>query len=182
MKTKVLVGILIFLIVVNLATLGTYLYLRFVAPEEPPFGFPGGGPPPAMLELDPAARSQLRDLMMDFRREARPLQEQILRAEDSIAILLVQEPVPDETLERLFEQIADLRVSINKMAVRRLVQTKSFLPPEQQRMFFRAIMDARPQMGPRGGFGRGPLIGPDSGRGRRFGPEGRMHRNDPPPD
>jgi uncharacterized membrane protein len=180
MKTKVLVGILILLIIVNLTTLGTYLYLRFVAPGEPAPGFPGGGPPPAIMELDPAARSQLRDLMMDFRREARPLQEQILRAEDSIAVLLEQEPVPADAVDRLFERTADLRVSINKMALRRLVQTKSFLPPEQQRLFFRAIMEARPQMGPRGGFGRGPFMGPDSDRGRPFGPEGRPHRDQPP--
>ena len=52
MKTKVIVGILVLLIVVNLATLGTYLYLRFAEPGEPGSGFRSGGPPPAMMELD----------------------------------------------------------------------------------------------------------------------------------
>lgn len=180
MKTKFLVGILVFLIVVNVATLGTYLYLRFIAPQEPDFGSPELGPPPAMMDLDPDAREQLRDVMMEFRQEARPLQEQITQAEDSIALLLAQDPVPTDAMERLFKRIADIRVSINRMAVQRLVQAKSFLTPEQQRVFFRAILEARPRMGPRGGFGRGPLMGPDSGRGRPFGPDGRMRRYQPP--
>jgi len=178
-KTKFLVGILVFLIVVNVAILGTYLYVRFLAPEDPAFGFPGGGPPPVMMDLDPAAREQLRDVMMEFRQEARPLQEQIAQAEDSIALLLGQDPVPTEAMDGLFKRIADIRVSINRMAVQRLVQAKSFLSPEQQRVFFRAILEARPRMGPRGGFGRGPFMGSDSGRGRPFGPDGHMRRNQP---
>jgi Spy/CpxP family protein refolding chaperone len=135
-----------------------------------------------MLELEPQARAQLRELMYDFRQEARPLQDQITHAEDSIALLLDQDPVPVETMELLFRRISDLRISVNRMALQRLVASKSFLTPEQQRAFFRAVMEARPRMGGRGWGGRGPMLGPDSGGGRPFGPEGRMRRNQPPLD
>ena len=167
MKTKILVGALVFLIVVNLATLGTYLYLRFTAPADPGPEFVGG-PPGAMLELDASTRERLRNLMMEFRRETMPIQEQVRSAEDSLARLLQQDPVPLDRVDRLFQQIGELRTSVGRLAVRRLVQTKSFLTPEQQHMFFRSVLDQQPRMRPGAGFGRGPRFGPDQRGGAPY--------------
>ena len=164
MKTKVLVGSLIFLIIVNLATLGTYLWLRFKAPHDMPMGTP----PAAMMALDSATRERLHGIMMDFRRSMMPVQEELRRAEDSVIVLLQQDPVPTEQVDQLFIRISALRTSISQNAVRHLVQTKSFLTPEQQRHFFRAILDAQPRMRRGEGMGMGPRFGPDQRDGRPF--------------
>lgn len=177
MKTKILVGALLFLIVLNLATLGTYLYLRFTAPPEdgPPFA---GGPPAAMLELDDSTRERLRSLMIEFRREAMPIQEQIRSAEDSLAELLQQDPVPLDQIDGLFTHIANLRTRVGQLAVRRLVQTRSFLTTEQQQIFFRSVLDQQPRMRP--GMGRGPRFRLDPRGGPPFGRIPPMDRDTQP--
>jgi len=45
MKLKVLVGVLVFLIVLNFATIGTFLYMHFTRPEMPPMADDPGFPP-----------------------------------------------------------------------------------------------------------------------------------------
>lgn len=167
MKTKVLVGSLLFLIVLNLATLGTWLYVRFVAPaEESPA--PVGGPPELMQEMDEGTRQQLRSVIMEFRQEVMPLQRQVRSAEDSVALLLQQDAVPVEAVRGLLRRVAELRTSISSQAVERLVATKKFLTPEQQRLLFRAIVEAQPR-GPRGD---GPGPRPGMRPGFRQGPPG----------
>lgn len=180
MKTKVLVGALLFLIVLNLATLGTWLYVRFVGPPEQP-RLSVGGPPALMRQLDEATQEKLREVMMSFRDDVMPLQRQVRRAEDSVALLLQQDPVPVKTIHGLLRRIADLRTSVSERAVERLVATKSFLTPEQQRMFFRAVIDAQPRSGRGGeGMGRGPGMGPGFRQGPSFGRSQPMER-DPQP-
>lgn len=159
MKTKILVGALVFLIVINLATLGTYLFLQFTAPPDDIPSF-AGGPPGAMLELDASTRERLRVLMQEFRREAMPIQQRIRNSEDSLARMLQQDPVPLDLVDSLFSRIAELRTAVGQRAVRRLVETKSFLSPEQQQIFFRSVLDQQPRMRPGGGMRQGARFGP----------------------
>jgi uncharacterized membrane protein len=180
MKTKVLVGALLFLIVLNLATLGTWLYVRFVAPPAEPV-LPMGGPPELMRELNDSTRQQLRAVMMEFRRDVMPLQRQVRAAEDSIALWLQQDPVPVSEVQDVLRRAADLRASISIRAVERLVATKQFLTPEQQRMFFRAIIEAQPR-GPRSdGFGARPGAGRRPGFGQGPRPERMGPMEEAPP-
>ena len=177
MKTKVLVGILLFLIVVNLSTIGVFVYhlLRGGPPMldavpvdgvRPP-GMMGGTSP--MMHMKPEVRERMHALMTGFREEVRETQEKIFVLEDSTVAMLKNDPPPMERINENLRKLADLRLSINQKAVHNLLQAKTFLNSEQQEMFFRAIMQARPQMGRAGSgaMGRGPM------RGRQTHQEGK---------
>lgn len=171
MKTKVLVGILLFLIVINLSTIGVFVY-HLVRPGSPDVELlpPEGAPPQAMMRrgmrmmhLQPDAREQMMKLMTSFREEIRTYQQQIFALEDSTVALLIADPPPMSRVSENLKKLADLRLLINEKAVHNLLQAKKFLDPEEEEAFFRAIMQARPQgMRMSGGMG-----GPMRGRGMR---------------
>jgi Spy/CpxP family protein refolding chaperone len=106
----------------------------------------------------------MHKLMLGFREEIRGYQEQMVALEDSTVALLKNDPPPMSRINEHLKQLADLRLLINEKAIHNLLQAKKFLSPEQQEMFFRAIMQARPQgMRMGGGMARGLM----SGRGMR---------------
>lgn len=178
MKTKVLVGILLFLIVINLSAIGVFVYhlLKPALPEFDPVAGDGvpqpgmmrGGMP--MMRLKPEAREKMHKLMVAFREEIQGYQEQMFALEDSTVAMLKNDPPPMSRVNEHLKQLADLRLLINEKAVHNLLQTKKFLSPEEQEVFFRAIMQARPQGMPMGG---GMTRGPMGGRGMR-GMQGRF--------
>jgi hypothetical protein len=154
MKTKVLVGILLFLIVVNLSTIGVFVFHMLRGPKEADFGNPEGmrpgammGPESPMMRMQPEVRERMRKLMVSFREDTKELQQKIFVLEDSTVAMLKNDPAPMGRITDNLKQISDLRLLINQKAIHNLLQAKSFLPPEQQDMFFRAIMQARPQVG-----------------------------------
>ena len=168
MKTKVLVGILLFLIVVNLSTIGVFVFHMLKGPKAPEFMSPDGGRPAGMMapespmmRLQPEVRERMQKLMMNFREDTRDLQQEIFLLEDTTVALLKNDPPPMSRISDNLKQISDLRILINQKAIHNLLQAKSFLPPDQQEMFFRSIMQARPQMGRYGPgmMGRGPMWG-----------------------
>jgi Spy/CpxP family protein refolding chaperone len=177
MKTRLLVGALLFLIVVNLATLGTYLVHQFRQLSDLPMG-PGRGGPPELAELPQEKRMQVMDLMRSVHTQAMEKEKEIQTVEDSIATLLLNDPVSADRVNTLLRRSAELKYEISSIAVQRLIQAKAFLTPEQQRLLFRAILEARPRMRRQGGFGSGgPPFGPDAREGMppfgRFGPRDR---------
>ncbi|MCX6134325.1 MAG: hypothetical protein NTU47_10980 [Ignavibacteriales bacterium] len=177
MKTKVLVGILLFLIVVNLSTIGVFVYHTFQSGSRQPNAgpFEGGRPPgmmggeSPMMRMQPEVRERMHALMMSFREDVKDTEQQILVLEDSTVAMLKNDPAPMDRINENIKKLSDLRLIINEKAVHNLLQAKSFLNSEQQEMFFRAIMQARPQMGRTGGgtMGRGPM------RGRQMWEDGR---------
>ena len=176
MKTKVLVGILLFLIVVNLSTIGVVVYhtLRGGPPQVEGIPFEGGRPPgmmggEPMMSMQPEVRERMHALMMGFREDVKDTQQKIFVLEDSTVAMLKNDPPPMDRINENLKKLSDLRLSINQKAVHNLLQAKSFLNQEQQEMFFRAIMQARPQMGRTGGggMGRGPM------RGRQLREDGK---------
>ncbi len=181
MKTKVLVGILLFLIVINLSTIGVFVYHMIVPPAGEADLFPPGvpgrpgmmGPASPMMRLQPEVREKMVKLMVGFREEIQSYQERIMALEDSTVALLKNDPPPTSRINENLKQLSDLRLLVNQKAVHSLLQAKKFLPLEQQDMFFHAIIQARPQaarMG--GGMSRGPMWG----RGMR-GMQGRIDTN-----
>jgi Spy/CpxP family protein refolding chaperone len=168
MKTKVLVGILLFLIIINLSTIGVFVFHMLQGPKEAEPMTPEGGrpigmmaPESPMMRLQPEVRERMHKLMTSFREETRELQQKIFVLEDTTVALLKNDPPPMGRITDNLKQISDLRLLINQKAIHNLLQAKSFLPPEQQDMFFRAIMQARPQMGRYGAgmMGRGQMRG-----------------------
>ena len=168
MKTKVLVGVLLFLIVVNLSTIGVFVFHMLRGPKEAELMSPEGGrpigvmtPESPMMRLRPEVRERMHKLMVSFREDTKELQQKIFMLEDTTVALLKYDPPPMGRISDNLKQLSDLRLLINQKAIHNLLRTKSFLPPEQQDMFFRAIMQARPQSGRYGAgmMGRGPMWG-----------------------
>ena len=161
MKLKILVGILVFLIVVNLATIGTYLYYHFkgnsteFSGQFPPLGPRGESP---MAQLSQAQRKKLIELMDGFRSATGNLHDRIRTLEDEISELLQQDPVQKENIDTKLKEIADVRLDISKMAVAKLIEAKSFLNARQQEGFYNAILRSRPEFPAPHGFD-GPPAG-----------------------
>jgi Spy/CpxP family protein refolding chaperone len=168
MKTKVLVGILLFLIVVNLSTIGVFVYhLLQPLPMKTEMFLPDGDRSPGMrggespmMKMQPEVRERMHALMLRFRDDVADLQSKVFTLEDSTVAMLKNDPPPMDRVNENLKKLSDLRLLINQKAIHNILQAKSFLTQEQQEMFFRAIMQARPQEGRMGGgMGRGPMRG-----------------------
>ena len=169
MKTKVLVGVLLFLILVNLSTIGVFVYhiLRNGPPKVDPLPGDGARPPgmigaeSPMMRMQPEVREKMQNLMMSFRDDVKDIQDKIFDLEDSTVAMLKNDPPPMDRVNENLRKLSDLRLSINQKAVQNLLQAKKFLTSEQQEIFFRAVMQARPQpgRGAAGGMGRGMMWG-----------------------
>jgi len=148
MKIKILVGILVILIVVNLAALGSFLYMQWRNPPLPEFPRMGQGPR-FELNLDKSQRQQLRALLREFRTETKPLNDQIHQLEDEIFELLQEDAADPGGIEDRLKEISALRLEISNRIIAKFYETREFLSPVQQRHFYRSLMQARPGvMGP----------------------------------
>lgn len=160
MKLKILIGILLFLIVLNLATIGSFVYFRFTRESRDYEGMPFSGrgrrgsfgkeghPEMRLARED---REQLRDLLYDFGEETSNLKIRIHDLEDQTFEAMQEDPVSRERVDSLLEEIADTQLEISKKATEALISAKSVLSPEQQEMFYNAILRVRPSppgMGP----------------------------------
>ena len=149
---KLLIGALLFLIVINLATLGSYVYYRWTqtAPPLPDHIPPRGMRGPlwhkvdgARLHLSPEQRSQLHHIMQEFREETRDLRYQIMNKEEQVLQMLQTDSIKDEDIEQALLTISELQFEMRKIAIRKLVKAKSFLKPEQQEQFYLSLIQGR---------------------------------------
>jgi Spy/CpxP family protein refolding chaperone len=155
MKIKILIGVLLVLIVINLGTIGTYLYLQLSRDKNPPWSqtrqrsFPHDQRPE--MKLDKQQRQQLRNLLMEFRQENQETRSQIRELERITFDLLQKENVPVSQINQNLKQLSDQRLKLMEAAVEKMIKAKSFLNPEQQKRFFDFIMESRPAIpaGPR---------------------------------
>jgi uncharacterized membrane protein len=155
MKIKLLVGGLVFLIIINLATIGTFLYLQFNNGEQkfkyraqdslmvPPFLHPDS----RGERLNKEQREKLFGMFEKFRNETKDVNEEIKVIQHEIQELLMSEEINEEELNAKMQKVAELRLSISRAAVKNIIEAKSFLTPEQVEHFVRAIMHFRPPHG-----------------------------------
>lgn len=161
MKIKILIGILLVLIVINLGTIGTYLYLQSTRDRNFPHWDQNRRPPfppshrPEM-KLDREQRHQLRNLLQEFQQENKDIRNQIWELERTTFDLLQQENIPQNQVNENLKQLSDYRLKLMTAAVEKMIKAKSFLNPEQQKHFFDFIMESRPAST----FGREPAGGP----------------------
>jgi len=152
MKLKVLVGALVFLIVLNLATIGTFLYMHFTRPELPPMADGPGFPPrdhasmrkPWLHRLPSENREALVGLLDELRSETEDLRTKMRDLEGGVFDLMQSDPVPEARVDSLLAEISEVRLEISRIATRKLIEAKGVLPPEEERIFFDAILQARP--------------------------------------
>lgn len=145
MKLKILIGLLIFLIVVNLATIGSYIYFRTDDGGDriiPRFGdgFPSKFQKPPHLNLDREQMHQLLELRMGFERDTRELSEQIRKLREDIFQMLKNDPVSLEEIEQKLQEISRLRMQIDKAAINKLIEAQEYLTPVQRDHFLRFLL------------------------------------------
>lgn len=181
MKVKLLIGVLVALIVLNLATIGSFFYWRWKAPSRDWDSWAPRasrvtrvGPssrnrpyPPAPFRLSGEERKQLMALLSEFRTETVELREKIHEDENRVFGLMQREEIPRAEVDSLLEEISRARLEMGRLAVDKLIESKAHLSPHQQQRFFDSILQSRPggQMGKgwhqqkRRGMQRGKQLG-----------------------
>lgn len=161
MKIKILIGILLVLIAINLGTIGTYLYLQLNRDknirhwdQSRRSHFPPNHRPE--MKLDKQQQHQLQNLLQEFQQENQDIRNQIWELERTTFDLLQQENIPQNQVNQNLKQLSDYRLKLMTAAVEKMIKAKSFLNPEQQKHFFDFIMESRPAPP----FGREPAGGP----------------------
>lgn len=157
MKIKVLIGVLIFLIVINLATIGSYVYLKMTKepnrhmPLMPLVDGPERPVPPDRpeLKLNKGQREKLINLLRSFREITIDLRQQMRKLEDDTFVLLQKDTVSRKQVDVNLRKITELKLEISKEAVNKLIEAKKFLSPEQQQHFYNALMQIRPEFSER---------------------------------
>ena len=154
MKIKIAVGVLFFLIILNLATIGSFVYFRFFQEPEDQIDFPSrrrpleppfeGGDVPAHW-LRPEEREQLRGLIHDFRLDTQELKMNIHDLEEEIFELMSRDSLPTGEIDSLLEEMSAIRLRISRKAVEKLIHAKSVLSPDQLELFYGAILRVRPE-------------------------------------
>lgn len=161
MKLKILVGILIFLIVVNLATIGSYIYFRMEGRSDRILrfrdnNFPGRFQKPPHLDLDREQMHQLLELRMSFERDTRELSEKIRTLREDIFQMLKSDSVTMTDIEEKLEGISRLRTQIDKAAINKLIEAQEYLTPIQRDHFLRFLLKAPPELNDQPPFRRRP--------------------------
>lgn len=169
MKIKVLIGVLVFLIVLNLATIGSFLFMRWRADDDGAraprahrasrieHGTEHQHPPVPPFRPSGEERKQLIALLEGFRADTEELRLEMFALEEQVFERMRRDEVPRAEVDSLLEKIAGVRTEIGRMAVDKLIESKEYLSPEQQQRFFESILETR--------SGRGG--------GRRWHPEGQ---------
>ena len=137
MRVKLLVGILVLLVVVNLTAVGTFLYIHFTRAER--FGgFHRGSMkrPPFLASED---RAKLRGLLMEFHEETNEYRTMLRDLEDQLFLAIHSEPENTAKSDSLLREITEVRYELSKKALEKLAAT-DFLSPEQRKMFFNGIL------------------------------------------
>ncbi len=175
MKIKILIGALVFLIVINLATIGSFFYHQSQKKQERFLmdrGAPWAKQYPDSLGME--KMRMIHELFRGFRQESAELNAEMM-AEQEILFELLQSDAPEDSLYRQLDKLQEMRSALGRKAIDKLIAAKAFLTPEEQKRLFYAIMRASPGFrggGPpfRKGFRnrRGSFRGPRFDRPKRF--------------
>ena len=157
MKLKILVVILVFLIFINLGTIGSYVYFSFIKTEEVKksrkFGRSrkGGIEKSTLtkipdLKLNRHQRKHLNNLLKELGAETRELNVNLRQLEKEAFDLLQMDSVVIEQVNEKLKEISDIRFQIDQKALQKMIDAKRILTPEQQQHFFRALMRLKPRI------------------------------------
>ncbi|MFZ0389824.1 MAG: periplasmic heavy metal sensor [Calditrichia bacterium] len=163
-KIKIFIGILIFLMIINLAVLGSYLYHRWSLPERTfPFSHERSA---AMFDhslprLDREQRHQLRRLQHRFHETVSPFLQQRRQYRRDMFELLRQDELDTAAVYEKLKELNLVDQDIERKAVELLMETRQFLSPEQLSFLYHFLSGfqegAPPGRRYRGGSGRGPF-------------------------
>jgi uncharacterized membrane protein len=167
MKVRLLIGVLVALIVLNLATIGSFVYMRWRTPGQdlealapqpnPEFRSHRGDHRRATGPFRPSGdeRRHLIGLLSEFRTQTDGIRQKISEDENRVFDLMQREKVPRAQVDSLLEEISRSRLEMRRLAVDKLIESKAHLSPHQQQRFFDSILNTRPG-GPMGMGGHRP--------------------------
>ena len=108
-------------------------------------------------------------LLNEFRSETEEIRQNIHEDENLLFDLMQKDEIPRAEVDSLLEEITRARLEIRKLAVNKLIESKTHLSPHQQQRFFDSILQTRP--GHRMGEGRHHMKGRGKQRGKQRGGE-----------
>jgi uncharacterized membrane protein len=164
MKERTLIYLVVVLVVINVAALGTIIYQRLADPDW------GALRPKPMMETDPAMLKGLRltpeqrDMMRESRRRVdsllTPLHGQIRTKQQELYVEMDSDRPDTALINNLISEIGALEVAVQKTVIGNFLGDGRTLRPEQRRVLIklietRAKWQERPMFGPGQGFGRG---------------------------
>lgn len=150
MRKKIIIFTIVFLTIVNLASLATFAYYRWFSTPMPPFmeraeisfHFIKN-----KLNLDERQAEQLKSFFLVFQEEAKILLDS-LQTKRTVFFTELSFEEPDSVrLNILIEEMSDIQELLKKKAINNLLLARSFLTPEQQRDFISFFNE---RMGPMG--------------------------------
>lgn len=145
MKVKVLSGILIFSLALNLAVLGTFIYHRIDRPDV--FLPPGEAKPPFIkdMNLDEEQRREMFDMFRKFRKAGMEEMKDIFRIEQELFDEIMADNVDLNAVDSLNNLIAVKKSDLSAKAINNFIKTKKFLTAEQQEHFLKMLLQQRPR-------------------------------------
>lgn len=171
MKLKILIGFLIFLIVVNLATIGSYIYFKVQDRNDRreerldlPGDFPGRFSRPPHLDLTPEQLQQLHEIRMNFAMDTKELSLEIAKSRGELYEILKGDSIYWVKIEEKLQQISDLRMQIEKIAIQKLIEVKDHLSIQQTDHLYRFLLMGPSPMKDRPPFKRNPEFSRDHDR------------------
>lgn len=167
MRTKWLILILVFSVMVNVAAIGTIGYhgWKVRSIDQPPLP----PPPEPMLRHLRRPLSLTPDQMRELEAQRRRISEEIqgirrdLSKSRARLMQLLRSPDPDSmAVEEVLQEIASSQVALERKVIHNILRMRKVLTPEQREELLR-------MMERRGGWGR---MGPELEHGMRRGPFG----------
>jgi hypothetical protein len=168
-KVKLLIGALIFLIVLNLATIGSFVYTQWKrgrehaawAPTPPDLQRSGRSTGDTVRSRRHAGfgheeRAELWRLLSEFMEETAELRSKTTDLEEQVFDRMRRDPVPRAELDSLLAEIASVRLEITRRATDKLIEARAHISPEQLEHFYERILGSRSdgrRMGYRHRFG-----------------------------
>ncbi len=150
MKKNLAIILLVLLTIVNIAALVTFAYHRFF----PRMLFP------AVERMEPPERFIQKELGLNqrqmkefeshfdrFRTDTRPLVDSLREIRRDLNREIAGEEPNAAKLDQLTDEIGRLEISLQKRTVEHMLETKSFLTPEQQKKFFSLFREGQKQPG-----------------------------------
>jgi hypothetical protein len=184
-KVKLLIGALVFLIVLNLATIGSFVYTQWnrggdralperFAPDAPRAVARNRGEGERArrsMPVPPGKRAELRRLLSELREETEELRSRTATLEEKVLETMRLDPVPRTELDSLLSEIAAARLEISRKATEKLIEARTHLTPEQLEHFYEMVLRSRPDHS--GGYYRQRYDGREQRQKNRRGPKGR---------
>ena len=138
-KLKILVGILVFLILVNLATIGSFFYFQAKKPDFK------DGKSRYFSELPMEKKQLIKDSFFQFKESSKELIDAIRQNERKLYELLIADEVDTTAIYNTLNEINRLNEQKAKKGIERLLLLKKELTPEEQRIVFRIILREKGQ-------------------------------------